>query len=888
MRIQDIKNIFKLHGIELTLEEIKEKIRQINRKSIRESIEKRFSWAEYKGGFKTDHLGKHFVNVMRQNGKAYVIMLDGKPLVFQWHKPFVEGFEPIKPEELRDIARNHIDFLIEKHVDAEVFRRLMDRVLNEDLRGNPEKAVKRWWRHLIFKKRGVQGVGVGYKTVRGRRTSELSIVCFVDRKLTKQEHTELMKKGYITIDVPEEPPRKLRIQDLVPTNINGIKTDVVESGKLKTLKALQDRTGKWRPAPGGVSIGHYQITAGTLGLVCGDGLKGGLAILSNNHVLANGDGYGYPRANQGDPILQPGPFDGGWDPQDRIGLLDRWVKIYPWGFHKSDVNECYDPTSDSWSTKTSVPTGRDIPYGGAVGTKIYFIDGVDHGPSFSNRNDCYDTETDSWALKRPPAYYDMEYPAYAVDPPYIYVAGGWGSLTSSGEKRFQIYNADTDTWVDKGTALPEGVYEGAGSFCLGSFHIMGSYRAFDLHLRYDPNEDKWYYDIPLPTPRSGATASVVDGVIYLFGGYCTEILSVVEAYDPVNGVWTTKANMPTPRYYMKSTVVDGKIYVIGGFNGENLGVNECYDPTTNTWSAKAPMPTPRLRFLIASVNGKIYCIGGYSAEKTNVVDAAVAKPLSSEDVTPNYVLDIGYVTEVRTELELDMLVKKSGRTSGVTSGRIRALSAYGMVSGYEGFDKALFEDQLYTDPIVQGGDSGSLVVDENNRAVGLAFAGSSTISLVNKIGYVIDLLKIQIPYERFSGQKAVRVSLPVSYIFFRGKVVETGTGAPIKGAKVVIVNSESRIERETDEYGNFSCQILPETLYSISISHPLYYTYTGTLQVKKPAFLENVHIETYNFKLNRRPTNLEVMVLQAYPLIPCITAYLCLASTKSLLKRERR
>jgi hypothetical protein len=83
---------------------------------------------------------------------------------------------------------------------------------------------------------------------------------------------------------------------------------------------MVDRTKKFRPAPGGVSIGHYQITAGTLG--CWTTKAGEFFILSNNHVLANvGD------CEIGDPILQPGVADGGTEKNDEIAKLYDFVPI---------------------------------------------------------------------------------------------------------------------------------------------------------------------------------------------------------------------------------------------------------------------------------------------------------------------------------------------------------------------------------------------------------------------------------------------------------------------------------------------------------------------------------------------------------------------------------
>ncbi len=80
-----------------------------------------------------------------------------------------------------------------------------------------------------------------------------------------------------------------------------------------------------RPAPGGVSVAHHAVTAGTLGCLS-IGLQpprnSRLMVLSNNHVLANSND-----ARLGDCICQPGPADGGRCPADQIAILERFVPI---------------------------------------------------------------------------------------------------------------------------------------------------------------------------------------------------------------------------------------------------------------------------------------------------------------------------------------------------------------------------------------------------------------------------------------------------------------------------------------------------------------------------------------------------------------------------------
>jgi hypothetical protein len=161
------------------------------------------------------------------------------------------------------------------------------------------KMVKSAYKAEILSRPNVVGLGVGYKVTDSRETDELSIVVMVRQKL---------------------PPLSLAPLEIIPKTIDGMRTDVVEVGELRPLVS---RTERFRPAPGGVSIGHYQITAGTLGCAVRDQLSGARLILSNNHVLANRND-----AQPGDPILQPGPADGGTQDKDVIALLERFEPIH--------------------------------------------------------------------------------------------------------------------------------------------------------------------------------------------------------------------------------------------------------------------------------------------------------------------------------------------------------------------------------------------------------------------------------------------------------------------------------------------------------------------------------------------------------------------------------
>jgi len=157
------------------------------------------------------------------------------------------------------------------------------------------RAAKREYVGQLMKNKNVTACGVGYKRVGGVVTQETAVVVSVIKKL---------------------PPEALAIDEIIPRVVGTMPTDVVETG---VIRAQQGPTDRWRPAPGGVSIGHAAITAGTLGCLVTRGSD--LFILSNNHVLANSNA-----ASAGDPILQPGKYDGGSD-ADRIATLEAFVPI---------------------------------------------------------------------------------------------------------------------------------------------------------------------------------------------------------------------------------------------------------------------------------------------------------------------------------------------------------------------------------------------------------------------------------------------------------------------------------------------------------------------------------------------------------------------------------
>jgi hypothetical protein len=137
----------------------------------------------------------------------------------------------------------------------------------------------------------------------------------------------------------------------IPNKLDGVPVRPMVTGKINALVKPDAPPGKppkpdpdpepdpepvdptiWfeRPVPIGVSTGHPDITAGTIGCRVTDGAN--VYALSNNHVYAN-ENLGVKNV---DPVLQPGPFDGGGKVEGRDDAIGTLVDFEPIEFGGPD------------------------------------------------------------------------------------------------------------------------------------------------------------------------------------------------------------------------------------------------------------------------------------------------------------------------------------------------------------------------------------------------------------------------------------------------------------------------------------------------------------------------------------------------------------------------
>jgi len=205
------------------------------------------------------------------------------------------------------------------------------------------------------------------------------------------------------------------------------------------------------------------------------------------------------------------------------------------------VTEVYDPLTDTWETMEPMPTARGDLCANVVNEKIYLIEGRKHGgvfPFYQNPavNEVYDPSTDSWSTKTPIPTSTFVYASAVVDNK-IYVMGGF----SRGHLN-QIYNPETDAW-SYGKEISTAVVSAAAGATTGvlapkRIYVLGGQDdnniAFNLTQVYDPVTDMWTTGTPMPTPRWALGVAVVNDELYAIGGYDGDTrLAVNEKYTPL-------------------------------------------------------------------------------------------------------------------------------------------------------------------------------------------------------------------------------------------------------------------------------------------------------------------------------------------------------------------
>ncbi len=240
---------------------------------------------------------------------------------------------------------------------------------------------------------------------------------------------------------------------------------------------------------------------------------------------------------------------------------------------------------------------------------------------------------DAWTTGAHAPSKRTEVAAAAVDGK-IYVVGGFSkpsfknALDYAISRAVEVYDPESNTWTTT-TPLPEGRHHAGIAVLNGALYVIGGFtksllsvwKAVPTVYQYSPDTATWRELPQMPTARGALGVTVYQDRLYAIGGYDGERnTAVVEVFNPQSNNWSSAASMPTPRDHLAVTTVGSRIYAIGGRPNlnyrQNMGIVEEYDPGTDQWQSRAKLPTARSGIAVGVIDGRIFVLGGESEKGT--------------------------------------------------------------------------------------------------------------------------------------------------------------------------------------------------------------------------------------------------------------------------------
>jgi N-acetylneuraminic acid mutarotase len=304
----------------------------------------------------------------------------------------------------------------------------------------------------------------------------------------------------------------------------------------------------------------------------------------------------------------------------------------------SSTNEEYDPATETWAFRSPMPTPRS-DFGIVVyDNKIYCIGGYVKGSpptgvAATSVEEVYDPATDSWTTKTPMPTARLNLRANVVNGK-IYLIGGI-PIPDTGRTLNEVYDPVRDIWTTK-SPMPTGVDSYASAVVGSKIFVIKS----GLTQIYDTENDSWSTGAAPPTnsfiPSSAAIAtSNSPARIFLFGAntegaywMLTNQGFTTQSYDPIADNWTVGTPMLTGRFDTGIAVANDKLIVIGGYNygtpsGPGLTLNR---PVI--YSSANEQYTPSLDFFTLANNTQ-------ATETANtLLPTPMATPAQSQTTTP--------------------------------------------------------------------------------------------------------------------------------------------------------------------------------------------------------------------------------------------------------------
>ena len=278
--------------------------------------------------------------------------------------------------------------------------------------------------------------------------------------------------------------------------------------------------------------------------------------------------------------------------------------------------------SITWTQKTDMPTARGFipPAASVVDDKIYIIGGTS-GPDVFDNVEVYDPSTDSWESKSPLPDTRWGHSSDTVGGK-IYVMGGCLTIAGDATNTIEVYDPSLDEW-ESGGNMPTGRIGFGSCVVNGKIYVMGGRDAEpggeylnSVHV-YDPATDTWESLSPMPAAIGYFTASAYGDYIYAIGGVEIGAMGTGEdlvfKYKISSDVWSQTTSLKQARWGIASCLADTMIVCVGGYisaTDQGQRTVELIFTGGDNVVRVTDMINSRAACSVCMVNNKIYILGG--------------------------------------------------------------------------------------------------------------------------------------------------------------------------------------------------------------------------------------------------------------------------------------
>jgi N-acetylneuraminic acid mutarotase len=279
----------------------------------------------------------------------------------------------------------------------------------------------------------------------------------------------------------------------------------------------------------------------------------------------------------------------------------------------------------TWSTHAPLSLGPRQEMGvAALDGRVFVVGGFDGSGQPVATVEAYDPATDRWAQRASlPA--PLHHVNLAAVNGRLYVVGGLSGASFGASGTTLLYDPAADAWSPL-NSMPAGTERGAsGVAVLGDGRIVvagglrGGVSVPDASV-FDPASGSWSPLQPLAVARDHLAAATVGGRVYAVTGRSAGVLkAALEMLDPATGSWGRRADIPTARGGVAAAELSGRLVVLGGEGNraDPAGVfhqTESYDPAVDGWRTDTPMRTARHGIGAAVIGNRLFVPGGATRE----------------------------------------------------------------------------------------------------------------------------------------------------------------------------------------------------------------------------------------------------------------------------------